>query len=150
MWGVSEGDFVHPTPVTLILGRFSSSSPFQCQGTTWADGFLGLGLWGLAMGDSSRQDMAARACPKPSQEKGTGAAPGPGIGHLPGAEDSVVLALPARQEATTSGQQQVHRCPLLALFNILLLMNSTFMWHSAFLTLVLCQMIITDSVLHLI
>ena len=54
------------------------------------------GTVGTLHGGLSGQDLVGRAHPTLSEEQGTGAAPAPGIGHLPGDEDSVVMALPAR------------------------------------------------------
>ena len=55
----------------------------------------GTGTIGPPHGDPSGQDLAVRARPTPSQRQGTGAAPAPCIGHLPGHEDVVAVALPA-------------------------------------------------------
>lgn len=69
MWEVPGGDIVHLTPVTLVLGRFSSSAPFQCQSSMWAGGYLVLGdsPWrsvkaGLGSQDPSHPQLEASNC----------------------------------------------------------------------------------------
>lgn len=139
MWAVP--DFVHPISFRGI--HFLCPIPVSGHHV----GYLGLGLGGPPMGGSVKAGPDSEGPSHPQQEQGTGTASASNIGHLAGTKDSVVVALPATEEALTSGHLHVLRCSLLVLFNILLLMRSIFMWHWAFLTLVPCQMRIIDKVL---